>query len=127
MLQETTEDLVDYDRLADSWYAAWNSHDLAAIMALYAGNVRFTSPYIRTLGFAADGTLTSKTELERYFMLGLSKIPNLHFTPVVNCIGVDSHTMVYRNQAEAWVTEMHEYDAGGLIVRVVAAYAGSPA
>jgi len=118
---------VDYDKLAETWYAAWNSHDLAAIMALYAEGVRFTSPFVRTLGFAQDGTLTSKAELERYFTLGLSKIPNLRFTPVVNCIGAEGHTMVYRNQSDAWVTEMHEYDADGLIVRVVASYAGSPA
>jgi hypothetical protein len=118
---------VDFNELADIWYVAWNSHDLASIMTLYADNVRFTSPYVRTLGFAADGTLTSKADLERYFTLGLSKIPDLQFTPVANCISVDSHTMVYRNQSGAWVSEMHEYDAGGLIVRVVASYAGSPA
>ena len=118
---------MDFDKLADTWYAAWNGRDLTNIMALYAEDVRFTSPYVRTLGFAADGTLTSKADLERYFMLGLSKIPNLHFTPVANCVSVDSHTMVYRNQSDAWVSEMHQYDAAGLIVRVVASYAGSPA
>ncbi|WP_443751277.1 nuclear transport factor 2 family protein [Asticcacaulis solisilvae] len=118
---------MDFDRLAETWYAAWNARDLDAIMALYADDVRFTSPYVRTLEFAADGTLTTKFDLERYFALGLSKIPNLHFTPVVNCISADSHTMVYRNQSDAWVTEMHEYDGHGMIVRVVASYAGSPA
>lgn len=118
---------MDYDRLAETWYAAWNSRDLDAIMALYADNVRFTSPYVRTLGFADDGTLTAKADLRRYFALGLSKIPDLHFTPVVNCVSLGSHTMVYRNQSDAWVTEMHEYDSDGLIVRVIASYAGSPA
>lgn len=118
---------MDYDILAQTWYAAWNSHDLAAIMALYAEDVRFTSPYVRTLGFAANGSLSTKADLERYFTLGLSKIPDLHFTPIANCISVGSHTMVYRNQSDAWVTEMHEYDGDGLIVRVIASYAGSPA
>ncbi len=118
---------MDFEKLADAWYAAWNSRDLEAIMALYADDVRFTSPYIRTLGFAGDGTLTNKADLERYFERGLSTIPDLHFTPVANCISVGGHTMVYRNQSGAWVTEMHEYDAGGLIARVVASYAGSPA
>jgi len=118
---------MDFNGLAAEWYAAWNSRNLPGIMALYADGVRFTSPYIRTLGFAEDGTLVSKADLERYFTLGLSKIPDLHFTPVANCISVDGHTMVYRNQAGAWVTEMHEYNEAGLIVRVVASYAGSPA
>ncbi len=118
---------ADYDRLAQNWYDAWNARDLAAIMALYADDVRFTSPYIRTLGFSGDGTLTSKSDLERYFAAGLSRIPNLHFKPVANCVGADSHTLVYTNQSGSWVAESHEYNDRGEIVRANAAYTGSPA
>ena len=118
---------VDYDNLARIWYDTWNARDLAAIMALYADDVCFTSPYARTLGFADTGTLTSKADLERYFAAGLSRIPNLHFEPLANCIGANGHTLVYTNQSGSWVAEHHEYNDRGLIVRANAAYTGSPA
>ncbi|HVZ30043.1 MAG TPA: nuclear transport factor 2 family protein [Asticcacaulis sp.] len=117
----------DYDSLADVWYDSWNRHDLEAIMALYADDIRFTSPYVRTLGFADSGTLTSKADLQRYFEVGLSRIANLHFEPVANCVGADSHTLVYKNQAGSWVAESHEYNEQAQIVRANAAYTGSPA
>jgi hypothetical protein len=117
----------DYDHLAETWYDTWNRRELAPIMAMYADDVHFTSPYVRTLGFSADGTLTSKAELERYFAVGLSRIPDLNFTPVANCVGADSHTLVYTNQSGSWVAEHHEYNDRGQIVRATAAYTGSPA
>jgi hypothetical protein len=117
----------DYDALAKTWYDCWNRHDLDAIMALYADNIRFTSPYVRTLGFAESGTLTSKADVRRYFETGLSRIPSLHFEPVANCVGADGHVLVYKNQAASWVAESHDYNEQALIVRANAAYTGSPA
>lgn len=118
---------VDYDNLAQVWYDTWNRRDLEAIMTLYAEDVHFTSPYVRTLGFSPKGTLTSKAELERYFFVGLSRIPDLHFEPLANCIGADGHTLIYKNQSGSWVAESHEYNDRGEIIRATAAYTGSPA
>ena len=113
----------DYDALATAWYEAFNRHDLAAIMDLYAEDVNFTSPYIRAIGFAKSATLTSKADVMRYFEAGLSRIPDLQFTPVANCIGADGHVLVYKNQADVCVAESHEYDAEARIIRASAAYA----
>lgn len=33
-------------RFAESWYAAWNAHDLEAIMACYAPQIEHSSPFI---------------------------------------------------------------------------------
>ena len=40
---------------AQRYYAAWNARDLEAILALYAEDIEFSSPYIAALGFSPDG------------------------------------------------------------------------
>ena len=39
--------------LAQRYYAAWNAHDLDAIVALYADDIEFSSPYIAALRLCA--------------------------------------------------------------------------
>jgi ketosteroid isomerase-like protein len=36
-------------RFAETWYAAWNSHDLAAILDHYADDVKMASPLVSRL------------------------------------------------------------------------------
>jgi len=42
---------------ARRYYAAWNARDLEAIMALYADDIEFSSPYITALGFSMGGVI----------------------------------------------------------------------
>ena len=56
----------DPERLAHEWIEAWNRHDLDAIMAHYADDVVFTSPFVTVLAKEPSGTLRSASELRAY-------------------------------------------------------------
>ncbi len=49
------------------WIAAWNSHDLERVLAMYAEDSEMTSDRIPALGFDASGTLRGK---ERFAPIG---------------------------------------------------------
>jgi len=108
--------------LAATWYAAWNARDLDAIMALYAEDIEFSSPYIAALAYAADGVIVGKEMLRDYFETALARAPALTFTPESLCVGARGHTLIYRNHRGERAAEHHEIDALGLIVRADATY-----
>jgi hypothetical protein len=67
----------------DRWIAAWNNHDVAAVLSLYSEDTETHSPKIKAV--FPDRTvakITNKQDLENYFSLALKKFPNLHFTPI---------------------------------------------
>jgi hypothetical protein len=110
--------------LAEEWVAAWNAHDLDAIMALYAPGVTFQTPtIIDTLGIP-DGTVSGAERLREHFARGLERLPDLRFDLDGVYAGVSSLAMTYRWADGTPVCELHEYDEHGLIARVQALYRG---
>jgi hypothetical protein len=116
--------MIDADQaltLGLAWIQAWNAHDLNAILRHYDNDVRFTSPYVVTLGFEPSGTLRGIQTLRRYFAAGLSRFPDLRFGLHGVLAGIDSITIVYtsvhaRKAAEVMVL------CDGLAVRVCCHY-----
>ncbi len=110
--------------LAEEWVAAWNAHDLDAIMALYAPGIVFQTPtIIDTLGIP-DGTVRGSERLREHFARGLERLPDLRFELDSVYAGVHSLAMTYRWADGTPVCELHEYDGDGLIERVQALYRG---
>jgi ketosteroid isomerase-like protein len=110
--------------LADEWIAAWNSHDLDAIMALYAPEVVFQTPtIIDTLGIP-DGRVQGKEALREHFARGLDRLADLRFDLEGIYVGVRSLAITYRWRDGTPVCELHEYDPDGLIEGVQALYRG---
>ncbi len=108
---------------ARRYYAAWNKRDLEAILALYAEDIEFSSPYIAALGFSPDGVIHGKGMLRAYFEKALERAPQLTFTPEALCVGARGHTLVYRNHRGERAAETHETNALGLVSRADATYA----
>lgn len=112
--------MIDRDRaLAASrdWIAAWNAHDLAAVLMHYADDLVFVSPLVvKRLG-RADGTIRDKAELVRYFAESLGHDSQLHFELEDVLVGVDSWTMLYANHRGQRVAETVFPDADGRIRR----------
>ncbi len=63
---------------AHHWIAAWNTRNLEAVLALFAGDTRFTSPKAQAL--MGTTTLNGKDALRRYWSLALQRIEQLEFT-----------------------------------------------
>jgi len=111
-------------RLAEDWVAAWNAHDLDAILSHYEEEVELTSPVAARL-LGADGTVTGKSNLKAYFGRGLEAYPNLRFELADVLWGVRSIVLYYTNQNGTRTAEFMELSPNGKVMRVVANYGGS--
>ncbi len=107
--------------LANHWVAAWNAHDLTAILSHYEEGVELTSPVAARL-LGGDGKVVSKANLKAYFQRGLEAYPNLHFDLTDVLWGVQSVVLSYTNQNGVHVAEFMEVAPSGKVARVVANY-----
>jgi hypothetical protein len=108
--------------LAQDWIAAWNSHDLDAIMDHYAPEVVLISPTAARLLGDPSGTVAGKEALLNYFTRGLQVYPNLTFTLLEVMWGVSSVVLHFLNQNNTKCGEFMEVAPDGKVVRVVAHY-----
>ena len=116
---------MDHDTAQEfdsEWYAAWNAHDLEAILSHYTDDVEMTSPLVSALAGAADGGLVGKDALRAYFTAGLEKYPALHFEPLELFVGVDSLVLRYVGASGQPSAEVVFLDDEGKISRYFAHY-----
>jgi uncharacterized protein (TIGR02246 family) len=66
---------TDLAALGRQWIAAWNSHDLERVLALYAEDAEMTSDKIPALGFDSSGTLHGKAAIRAYWERRCSSCP----------------------------------------------------
>ena len=109
---------------ARQWVAAWNSHDLDAIVSHYAPDVVLTSPVAAKILSDPSGTVRGETALRDYFRRGLEAYPDLHFELLEVMAGLSSVVLCYTNQKGTKTAEFMELGKNGKIVRVVANYSG---
>jgi hypothetical protein len=110
--------------LARHWVAAWNAHDLTAILSHYEDDVELTSPVAARL-LGGDGKVVTKTNLKAYFQRGLEAYPNLYFELTDVLWGLQSLVLYYTNQNAIRVAEFMELSPDGKVARVVANYGAS--
>jgi len=107
---------------AHEWIAAWNSHDLDAILSHYADDVVLTSPVAARLLNDPSGTVRGKAALRSYFQRGIAAYPNLCFELLEVMSGLSSVVLVYLNQKGTKTAEFMEFDESGKVKRAVANY-----
>lgn len=117
MLSET-----EAQQFAQSWIAAWNSHDLDAVMSHYAAEVVLISPTAAKLLSDPSGTIHGAEAVRSYFERGLAAYPNLTFELLDVMWGISSVVLYYLNQKGTKTGEFMEFDSGQKVVRVVANY-----
>lgn len=118
-------DSVSARKFAADWEAAWNAHDLDALLAHFADEVTFRSPVAAQL-VGGDGVIRGKEALRAYWSEGLRRIPDLRFEVVGTYVGVDCVVINYRNQKGGLVNEVLIFD-GPLVVEGYGAYLGDDA
>lgn len=107
---------------AQEWIAAWNSHDIDAIVSHYAEDVVLTSPVAAKLLEDPSGTVRGTNALRSYFTRGLQLVPTLKFEFIEVMFGLSSIVVCYKNQRGTKTAEFMEFDKTGKVVRVVANY-----
>ena len=114
---------ADAQAFADSWFAAWNAHDLDAMMAHYSDSVEHSSPFIARYNDDAEcRPLRGKAVVRAYFGRALERNPTLRFDPMHIAVGVSTVGLVYRRMTGEVAVETFEL-RDGLVVRSVSHYA----
>ncbi len=105
--------------IADEWVAAFNRHDLEAILSHYSESVELTSLLAtKVLGDPA-GTVRGKHALRAYFSKALAAAPDLKFDLLDVFTGVNSVAVYFRSSRRGLQVEVMELDADGRIARVL--------
>jgi len=110
------------NQFAEEWIAAWNSHDLNAILSHYEAGVVLTSPVVARILNDPAGVVEGKDKLREYFQRGLEMFPDLRFELFDVMYGLHSVVLCYRNQRGTKTAEFMEFGDGGKVIRVVANY-----
>ena len=108
--------------LTQAWIAAWNRHDLDAIIRHYAPDVAFTSPFVSALSGEPSGTIHGIEPLTAYFRKGLQAYPDLHFERLRVLTSVDSLLLYYRSIKGLLAAEMMVVNDEGRVQTVRAHY-----
>lgn len=107
---------------AESWYAAWNAHDLDAIMAHYSSAIEHSSPFIKRYDGTDEVSLRGIERVRAYFGRALERNPTLAFIPRHVGVGLESVILVYSRMNGDLACEVFFLDAEGKIVRSVSHY-----
>lgn len=108
-------------QFAESWIAAWNAHDLDAVLAHFCEDFEFSSPLIKQFANEPSGKLMGKNAVRDYWRIGLSRLPDLHFELVDVLEGVDCLTILYRGH-RGLSAEVFQLDGDGHAIRGQALY-----
>lgn len=106
--------------LPHHWIAAWNAHDLEAILSHYDDSVELTSPAAAQL--FGSGTISGKANLRAYFQRGLQAYPNLNFQLEETLWGLNSLVLYYINQKGTHTAEFMQLSPEGKVTKVIAHY-----
>mgnify|MGYP000266773893 CR=1 FL=1 len=107
---------------AASWYAAWNAHDLDAIMSHYAPEIQHSSPFIKRYNGTDDLALSGIAAVRDYFDRALKRNPTLRFDPKHVTTGLESVLLVYTRMSGDLAGEVFFLNADRKIVRSVSHY-----
>ena len=92
--------MSDGRAFAQAWLAAWNAHDLDAVMRLFHDDVVFTSPLAAKVVPESQGVLRGKDALRAYWGAALAQLPDLHFELTNLFAGVDTLLIGFRMNGE---------------------------
>ena len=110
------------EQFAAVWIAAWNSHDLAAILSHYTEDFEMASPFIAQVMNEPSGKLQGKANVAAYWTKGLERSPDLHFELQAVLTGAESVTLDYRNHRGQMVAEVFYFAADGKVQKAAAHY-----
>lgn len=114
----TKEDAFEF---ANEWIDAWNSRDMARIVAPCAPEIEFFSPNaLRRLG---NGRVSGLAALTEYWKQGLAGAPQLRYRLINVAYGFRCLTILYRNHRGEDGAETFELREDGKVVRTYACFA----
>lgn len=68
-----------HEQIAAQWFAAFNSHQLEALLALYDDNARHFSPKLKVRQPETQGWVSGKAALRAWWQDAFDRLPELHY------------------------------------------------
>ena len=65
--------------IAQRWFAAFNAHDLEALLALYSDDAEHFSPKLKLRHPATGGRVRGKNALRTWWREAFDRLPSLHY------------------------------------------------
>jgi hypothetical protein len=113
---------LEADAFARRWIEAWNDRNVERILAHYADDVVFSSPFIQKIGASPSGTIVGIHALSAYFTAALAMYPTLTFRLQAVFRGIDSVTLVYESVNGLLAAETLILNPQRQVTRVLAQY-----
>jgi SnoaL-like domain len=83
-------------QLQDRWLTGWNTEDLDTIMAPFAADVVFSSPFVpRVSGDPTKATITGYDALRSYVDQALRRTPGIRYTLDATYSGTEAIILLY--------------------------------
>jgi len=113
---------IEPSAFAAAWIDAWNRHDLEAVLAHYARDIRFTSPFAEKL--TGHATVTGTDALRAYWTEGLKRRPALRFKLIEVFEGAGGVAIHFEDENGRRTIETLVFAADGKIELSMAFYRG---
>jgi len=113
---------IEAQQFAAEWAAAWNAHDIEAVLRHFHEDATFSSPFAALVFPESQGRLSGKAAIRDYWAIGIARIPDLHFSIDTVFVGVDCIVIAYVNQKQVRVSEILKF-AGDLVIEGHGTYA----
>lgn len=105
--------------LAHAWIAAFNAHDVASLVALYAPDAKHTSPKIRAQHPDTGGHLVGREALAQWWRESIERVPGLRYEPTAFTASADRVFIEYvrhaTGQPEMFVAEAFDVRDGMIV------------
>ncbi|MEZ4755624.1 MAG: nuclear transport factor 2 family protein [Flavobacteriales bacterium] len=106
----------DHATIANAWFAAFNAHDLDALLALYAPDAEHYSPKLLVRHPESKGLVRGVKELRAWWQDAFERLPDLRYTPTSITANNERVFMEYLRQvggeADLRVAEVLEISNG---------------
>ncbi len=114
-MSKTAETLA----IARAWLSAFNSHDVDALVGLYADHATHTSPKIRALHPGTGGKLVGKEALSRWWKDANARLPGLRYVETAITADESRAIIEYQrhapNEAPMPVAEAFDIEGGRIV------------
>jgi ketosteroid isomerase-like protein len=107
---------------AEHWVAAWNSHDINAVLTHYADDFEMTTPMIQKVLGIESGMLKGKAAVGDYWRVALKRVPDLKFSIIEVTSGVGSVSIYYNAIMGKRAIETFFFNESGLVYKALATY-----
>ncbi|SHE53031.1 nuclear transport factor 2 family protein [Pedobacter caeni] len=73
--------LEAFEEIARQWFAAFNAHDLEALLSLYAEDAVHFSPKLKIRHPETDGLVRGQAALRQWWQDSFERLPSLRYQP----------------------------------------------